>query len=643
LDPYGDEAPGFPALDVRADALGKKEQNTASAFQGTAQHTNGQRITKECEKTPLGGAPSSKIDPPQVRGYERGYDMSHNTNQIDNKFAEPTDRPVILTDAGQPIDQAAPSTAAGEVHQGAAVHPLVAEARAINALLARKREEMELPEAPAEDMELDESDEFEPVPQYRIDIDSGRIDIFDPEGPYESCKRAKELQLAAPTAGDLAELITANIIIKAIQTGPGSDAFELMWWDGQIYRPGADKLIASCVQTIMGRRTKKELVNETIAYIERMRQLCAVPPERGNLVCVQNGVLNLDTGELGAHRPDLVFTSALPVRYDPSAEAHKISKFLREVLDPEPGTSEDGELLDFCALMEFLGTCLEPGYKWQKGAIFVGSGANGKSVLLNLITAFLGPENVSSVSMEELGGGDKYAAADLVGKKANICADISSKELRDTATLKKALGGDAIHAQRKYGHPFSFVNEAKMFFSCNAIPRSDDLSLGWTRRWLIFQFPRSFSKDDANPHLLDELTDPRELSGLLNLALEGRRRLREQGYFTGHDDMEKDRERYLKLSNPSTSFLAKRCYLQPTEIFEDGIRSPIPETEVTELYLAYVDWCKAERLVPETQQKFGKVVPQVFPGVSKVRKWKGDRRKDATYVWVWVGLGLYPS
>lgn len=86
LDPYGNEAPGFPALDVRADALGKKEQNTASAFQGEA-------AQNEIEKTPLGGAPSSKIDPPQVRG----YDMSHNTNRVDNKFAEPTDRPVILS------------------------------------------------------------------------------------------------------------------------------------------------------------------------------------------------------------------------------------------------------------------------------------------------------------------------------------------------------------------------------------------------------------------------------------------------------------------------------------------------------------------------------------------------------------------
>lgn len=527
-----------------------------------------------------------------------------------------------------------------------APNPLVAEGESINALLAKRREEpesVELPENPAEDVELDEPDEYAPVPQYRVDMASGRIDMFDPEGPYESCRRAKELQLAAPTAGDLAELITDNITIKAIQPGPGSDAFELMWWDGQLYRPGADKLIASCVQTIMGRKAKKELVNETIAYVERMRHLCTVPPERSNLVCVENGILNLDTGELSAPRPDLVFTSALPVRYDPSAGGHKIGKFLNEVLDPEPGKDEDGTLLDFSALMELLGTCLEPGYRWQKGGIFVGSGSNGKSVLLNLITAFLGPENVSSVSMEELGGGDKYAAADLVGKKANICADISGKDMRDTATLKKALGGDAIHAQRKYGHPFSFVNEAKMFFSCNAIPRSDDLSLGWTRRWLIFQFPRSFSKDEANPHLLAELTEPRELSGLLNLAIEGRRRLRKQGYFTGHDDMEKDRERYLKLSNPSTSFLAKRCYLQPTEILEDGIRSPIPEVEVSELYLAYVDWCKAERLVPESQNKFSRIVPSVFPGVSKVKRRKGDWKTDATFVWTWIGLGLYPD
>ena len=87
MDPYGDEAEGCSPLDVRADALGKKEQNTASAFQGEA-------AQNKIEKTPLGTSLPCKIDPPQVRG----YDMSHNTNQIDNRFAEPTDRPVIVRD-----------------------------------------------------------------------------------------------------------------------------------------------------------------------------------------------------------------------------------------------------------------------------------------------------------------------------------------------------------------------------------------------------------------------------------------------------------------------------------------------------------------------------------------------------------------
>jgi hypothetical protein len=93
LDPYGDEAEGCSPLDVRADALGKKEQNTASAFQGTAQHTNDQHTQNKIEKTPPGTGILSQIPPPQVRG----YDMSHNTNRVDNKFAEPTDRPVILS------------------------------------------------------------------------------------------------------------------------------------------------------------------------------------------------------------------------------------------------------------------------------------------------------------------------------------------------------------------------------------------------------------------------------------------------------------------------------------------------------------------------------------------------------------------
>lgn len=548
-----------------------------------------------------------------------------------------------------------------------AEHPSIAEGQRINEILARGRAEAleradqvaELVSPPEASSHVDsmlavehehpapivEDDEplpgFKALPQFRIKED-GQIDLFDPDGPLEAGRKARELQKASPTPGDLAELITSQIRIEAVELGPGSEAYGLMWWDGRIYRPNADKVIASCVQTIMGRKAKKEFVNETVAFVERMKHLLVRSVERSK-ICVKNGVLDLDTGELLPFRPDLVFTSLFPIVYDPQAEAYHIGKFLDDVLDPEQGTDPEGRKLDFYALTEYLGTMLEPGYRWQKGAILLGSGSNGKSVLLQVITAFLGPENVASVSMEDLGGGNRYAAANLVGKRANICGDISDRAMKDVATLKKATGGDAIYAERKYGQPFTFTNEAKMVFSCNTIPESPDLTMAWTRRWLIFNFPQQFIGADADPNLVKKLTTPRELSGLLNLALEGRKRLIQQGYFTGHNDAEKDRERYLMASDPATSFLARRCYSQFQELQEGiGPATPIPRTESTELYLAFVDWCKENRVTPVALNKFSEKVQRVFPGVSKQRRWIGDRKKDARYVSEWIGLGLYP-
>jgi putative DNA primase/helicase len=56
-----------------------------------------------------------------------------------------------------------------------------------------------------------------------------------------------------------------------------------------------------------------------------------------------------------------------------------------------------------------------------------GSGDNGKSVFLKLLKMFLGSENVSHASLQELSD-DRFAAADMYGKLANICADLKLKK-----------------------------------------------------------------------------------------------------------------------------------------------------------------------------------------------------------------------
>jgi putative DNA primase/helicase len=72
--------------------------------------------------------------------------------------------------------------------------------------------------------------------------------------------------------------------------------------------------------------------------------------------------------------------------------------------------------------------------------ICVGGEDNGKSILLKLIGAFLGPENTSNRTLHSLVA-NQFATADLHGKLANIFADISSKKLVDLETFKVLSSG----------------------------------------------------------------------------------------------------------------------------------------------------------------------------------------------------------
>ncbi len=106
-------------------------------------------------------------------------------------------------------------------------------------------------------------------------------------------------------------------------------------------------------------------------------------------------------------------------------------------------------------------------------AILNGSGRNGKGVTTNLITAFLGRDNVSNETLERLLE-NNFATASLFGKMANIDADVSSEALRRTGILKKLTGGDRIVTEFKFKAAFSFKNFAKLIFSANKIPITPD-------------------------------------------------------------------------------------------------------------------------------------------------------------------------
>jgi len=290
-------------------------------------------------------------------------------------------------------------------------------------------------------------------------------------------------------------------------------------------------------------------------------------------IALQNGEYDLVTDTLIHWNPNHNHKNRLPVRYDPEADCPAFKKFLKEIL-PEDQNS----------IQELFGYLLVSGYPIQRAFIFHGAGANGKSTLILVIEAFLGKENVSTITLFDLVT-QRFSKAELFGKRANIAPDIGAEELKKTGLFKTLTGRDTITAERKNQHPFQFVNYAKLIFSCNQLPTSPDNSDAFFRRFQIYTFTKVFNEKDPatidQKTLLQTIANPQELSGILNWALCGYHRLIENGMKLSESrGTETIKELYLEMADPINAFLK-------TETEEDSEA----ETLKNEFYRAYRDFC----------------------------------------------------
>ena len=200
------------------------------------------------------------------------------------------------------------------------------------------------------------------------------------------------------------------------------------------------------------------LAREVVEYIVAdAPPLWDRPPS--DVINVLNGLLRIESGKLLPHTPDHLSPVQLLVRFNPKAKCPGWKRFVQEAC---PRDSRG-------ALWEVLGALMVPDHSRQKGVLLLGEGGTGKSTFLRAATAFLGETNVSAVDLHKLEG-DRFATAQLLGKLANISADLPSKHLEDTAVFKAVTGGDRLAAQRKFKEPFSFFPFARLVFSANTPP-----------------------------------------------------------------------------------------------------------------------------------------------------------------------------
>ena len=405
---------------------------------------------------------------------------------------------------------------------------------------------------------------------------------------FPDCRRTTGAEVYFDEEGKFVPKLLADELMGEYSFVTMKDNEQIYFYMDGYYQPYATSLIKQECKARLEHTYRSNLVREVVDFI-KASTFQNRTEEQANLVPLKNGVLDLETLELKAHSPKHMFFNLLPIEYDPNAACPKIKQFLGEIT----ATEEDVTLL-----LEVVGYCLYRDYVIAKSLMLVGEGANGKSTFLALAKTFLGHENVSGRSLQDLEE-HRFAKADLHHKLANIYSDLPDKALYRTGTFKMLTGGDLITAEKKFMNSFNFVNYAKLLFSCNKVPEAYDDTSAFFRRWLILVFPNQFVGDTCDPYILAKLTSSEELSGLLNLVLDALKKLLKRGTFSYSKTTEELKEDYIRKSSPIAAFI-----MDCLEVDVDAF------IEKKALYKVFTAYCRGRKLPMVSETTFFKNLPQ---------------------------------
>ena len=450
-----------------------------------------------------------------------------------------------------------------------------------------------------------------------IGLDSQEIESTIRSGFSSGIERRIELEEVEPSRfikeGKVIPKLVADDILGEFTIRTRSGDHQIFFYDNGIYNPKGKDLIRKEVEKMLEEASTAFIKNEVLGHI---RDTTLTDPSefncQKNLIHLGNGIFDLDQMGLREFNKEVISTTKLPITYVENADCPKFREFLGQILTPS----------DASLIQEVFGWCLIKDYRFQDAVMCVGSGANGKSTLLEVLKTFLGKDNIANIPLQHLGG--RFTTARLFGKLANIYPDLPTGGIKETGVFKMLTGGDQIEAERKYSQePVTFVNYAKMIFSANKIPETSDESDAFFRRWLLVNFPNKFEGDEADTFLGMKITTVEELSGIFNWTIVGCRRLIKRGGFE-HRETEKVSEQYRRMSSSLLAFV------------EDCVEEVAGDEEWVskeEFYNAYIGYCKAEGLPTIAKNVVGRELAEHVhvqgstkrTEEGKVRVWKGIR------------------
>ena len=277
-----------------------------------------------------------------------------------------------------------------------------------------------------------------------------------------------------------------------------------------------------------------------------------------NKINFQNGILYLDkkTSEgfrFKLHEPSDYkegFLYCLPFSYDEKAEAPKFKEFISDICLER----KDLENL----LYEYLGYTLSNDEIWEHKALLLkGEGANGKSVLLEVIKSLIGDTAYSILNMKQLQ--DHESRAKLIGSIANISDESPKDSLFEAEDFKNLVSGGEFEYRVLYKGKGYARNRAKFIFSTNYDLHVTDRSSAVARRLFIAPMDANFDPalgavtKPPNPNIIEDLK--KELPGIFNICFTKYMKAKKAGAFSKSITSAKKVEEMFEDSNPVHLYL----------------------------------------------------------------------------------------
>jgi len=460
--------------------------------------------------------------------------------------------------------------------------------------------------------------------------------------------KAKETRRKCSVIDRASPLKTARRFLEDLYTGPGGTT--LAYYQGQFYRWSAGRYAAfendalkqaayhyldGCNQA--DPKTGKSIPfnpkeRDAVALIDALKALVLEGNDRSppfwrspndvpanELISFPNGLLHVQSMVFREPTPAYFCTAALGFDYDPAPpEPARFLRFLDELW------SDDPAVIDL--VQEIFGYCLLPDNSQQKLFLFYGESRGGKGTLINALQDIVGDDNVTSMSMHDLG--TTFGMQETIGKLLVIVPDARlgrADTARPVETLLSISGNDKIRIARKNIAAWVGRPVLKFIIVTNVLPQLKDESGAIARRFIPVWFTRSFA-GAPDPDLGSKIA--KERAGILHWAIQGWRRMKEKRGFTipesSHDVL-----RQLEESSAHVlAFVRQRCVVDPAARASCG-----------DVFDAYSLWAARQGIkYPLARPSFGRQLASAVPAMKRVQVRTGSDRP-----YEYVGIALLPD